>query len=212
MKRDRCASVTTIPGGGVVPLDVNWKQVEPMKLTHAALVFAFVATQAVAEDRRIRIENTGATGRVEIVVSDERVQTVEISVPNGTAGELVTVEAPARQVRLGGGSIDGDPLLEAMVQQKLRTSSARASTVTVLPAPPRFRAESDSRCCFNRSFTDVGFVLSPVWGVSDRHPHTRQKTAIRRDRHTGSQPGARSASAPRPPRPSHTKRGMMPRY
>jgi hypothetical protein len=129
---------------------------------------------------------------------------VEISVPGLISGELVTVEAPAEHVRLKGGSIDGDRLLAAIVEQKLRAASAHGPTVSVLPAPPRF--ELEARQYLNHVFTDVGIAY---WPVYDGFPVTRPDSGFRdRDR---SRPRATRSSSPPPPGGRYAARGMMPR-
>jgi len=133
-----------------------------MKLRQIAMIACLLtAAPVLASDGRIRIENTGASGRVAIVMSDESVRTVEINVPGSGSGEMMIVEAPAPMVRLSGGSIDVDVLLEARVQQRLRESAPRRATVSVLDSPEPARVKP--RHNLNDTFTNVGFALEPAW-------------------------------------------------
>lgn len=174
------------------------------------LVLSLMATAVSAADGRIRIENTGTSGRLEVVLSDESVQTVTISVPGVVAGETMTVEAPAPVVRLGGGSIDGDPLLEAMVLEKVRLSSQPRKTVSVLPAPPRHRPVQQR--ALNQVFTNAGFALEPAW-YGSYVPAGSYRTVVSRvqEHRTQARTRARPSSSSRPARSTSTARAMMPR-
>lgn len=174
-----------------------------------ALVLSLTATTVLAAEGRIRIENSGETGRVQVVLSDERVDTVEVSMPDGSSGEMIIVEAPAKQVRLGGGSIDGDPLLEAMVLQKVRASSRRPATVSVLPAPPRYRPVPQR--ALNQVFTGVGFAFEPAWYVP-YVPAQPERGACRGKEHprAGATDARPSRSTPSM-RSTSNARAMMPR-
>jgi hypothetical protein len=132
-----------------------------MKVPLTVLLALFAAALDVAAaEGRIRIQNPGASGRVEIVLSDEEVRSVTISVPGVISGERLTVEAPVARVTLSGGTIEGDPLLEALVRRKLRESSSPVPTVSVLPAPQR---DTISRPrALNEVFTGVGLALWPA--------------------------------------------------
>lgn len=175
-----------------------------MKVLGPLVAWSLVLVPVVAgAESRLRLENSGPDGQVRIVQSDEVVRTVEISMPGLSSGEMVIVEAPAERVRLKGGRIQADPLLEAVVEQKLRASSTRAPTVSVLPAPPRFALEP--RRYVNHVFTDVGFAY---WPAYDWLPSTRLDDTgrgYRRPRAT------RSSHSPPAPRGSYSSRGMMPR-
>jgi hypothetical protein len=169
------------------------------------LVLSLAATPVVAAGGRIRLDNSGRDGRVEIVMSDEHVRTVEISIPGVISGEAITVEAPAPLVRLSGGSIEGDQLLEAMVQQKVRESKRRPATVTILPASPTRRVES-------RRDLNVGYAFGPVWSVPIGLTGMRSKSSSCRERRPRS--GATTGRVAPPPsiRSNHSMRAMMPRH
>jgi hypothetical protein len=183
-----------------------------MKASAVAVLLALslVATPVEATEGRIRLENSGRDGRVEIVMSDEHVRTVEISIPGVVSAEVITVEAPAPLVRLSGGSIEGDQLLEAMVQQKVRESRRRHETVTVLPASPTRRVES--RRDLNDVFTNVGYAFGPVWSVPIGPTGMRPKSSSCRERRPRS--GATTGRVAPPPsiRSTHSMRAMMPRH
>jgi len=171
-----------------------------------AAVLLVVASVVADAESRLRIDNTGGDGRVRIVQSDETVRTVTVSMPGLVSGEIVTVEAPARQVRLKGGSIGIDPLLEAVVELKRIEATGRGPTVSVLPEPPRFALEPRSYA--NHVFTDAAFAYGPgyrtwsgdEWRGSSRRHHEGSTTTVRR-------PAAPPAPAPRGTR---VMRGVMP--
>lgn len=175
----------------------------------AAVALFLAAIPVFAADERLRIENSGSTGRVTIVLSDERVRTVEINVPGVISGELLTVEAPAPLVHLGGGSFDGDLLLEAAVQRKVRLSSPKIPTVSVLPAPPRFQPMPSAG--LNRVFTGVGIVLEPSWLIPDAVVRGCRQPADAKEHRTRSTIASRESVPARPLRSSHAARAMMPR-
>jgi len=175
--------------------------------TIAMLAAFLVAAPALATDGRIRIENTGGSGRVEIVMSDETVRTVEIKVSGGASGEMMVVEAPAPMVRLSGGSIDIDMLLEARVQQRLGQTSPQRATVSILPSSQPVRVESQRN--LNDVFTNVGFALESAWYApvpvrSDVRSRGRQEAHVCR-------PSSRGSFSVRPRGGSLSMRAVMPR-
>jgi hypothetical protein len=175
----------------------------------AALLGTLAASPLLAAEGRVRIENSGSRGVVSVLVSDEDVRTVEISVPGLISGEWMTVEAPASRVRLGGGTLNGDPLLEAAVREKVREESPRGPAVTVLPSPPRFRRESQRYV--NEVFTGAGLTLDAAWGLPYWSYAPVSSSRPRCEVRSGRASGARTLPAARPARGSFTARGMMPR-
>lgn len=173
----------------------------------AVLAVLLAATPALATDGRIRIENTGASGRVEIVMSDESVRTVEINVPGGASGEMMVVEAPAPMVRLSGGSMDVDMLLEARVQQRLRETAPRRATVSILESPAPVRLESQRN--LNDVFTNVGFALESAWYAPI--PLSSDVRARGTQGHHVCRSSSRASFSAQPRGGSRTMRAAMPR-
>ncbi len=171
----------------------------------ASLVLAALPLAAAGSETRLRVENANREGRVEVVLSDESVRTVEVNIPGVVSGESLTVEAPAPHVILGGGSITGDPLLEAMVDEKVRNSTRRAPTILVLPAPPRHRTVSMSSYRYiNHVFTDVGLAYWPAYTPVYR-PAARQH-----NQRSHRQVATRQSRPSRPTGGVYATRAMMP--
>lgn len=171
----------------------------------AVVVVAAVQLSADAEEARLRLENTSRDGGVRIVLADESVRSIEVNVPGVMSGETVIVEAPAPQVRLGGGSLTGDLLLEAIVSEKVRRTTPRPPTVFVLPASRHTVLEP--RRYLNDVFTGVGLVYEPAFWA----PYSPQVSRAHCVDRVRSSRGVRSVRpVPHVSRGTYTSRAMMP--
>ncbi len=181
----------------------------PCALSILIVFLAFPA--AAATGTRIRLENASQPGsRVKITFADPARTPARVEVADDGTTELV-VEAPSPRLRLRGGSLRTDPLIEALARRQLRESSTAPTLLVMRSAePPVQFASTGGPLVYDEWESWRGAV---AWGSGWCDPSPRGRTwdipvarEIPRDRWRDEAP--RTPSAPR----TFSARGVMPRY
>lgn len=184
----------------------------PWTLSFLIVVLSF---PALADDAaRIRLENTSQPGsRVTIAFADPARTPARLETGDDGISELV-VEAPSPRLRLRGGSLRTDPMIEAIARREARESSPRLMVIDSADAPAQF-SPFDGPLVYDDWGSD--YRAGGYWGVASwgggrcdvggrgRLRDIPVAREIPRDRR------ADRPSAPARPRGSYSARAVMPR-
>ncbi len=176
------------------------------------IVAALIALPAAGSGgTRIKVENTSdPSSRVTISFADAARTPARLAVGDDGVAELV-VEAPSPRLRLRGGTLQSDPMIELAANRQLREeSSAPALFVVNSPDTPASFAPFDGPLVYDEQagWWGVGAWSGGVLPVSPREGRVKDSGS---GRHNGCDRGR--THAPRSPSPQRTfsARGVIPR-